>query len=95
MLCLSLPALLLGALLWLRPSVDFSNYFASHMDFYYGALCCIACPFSSLPATPPRRHPGKGEGYTELEDVEDYDALLVPIVLSGAERPSLPCPALS
>ena len=31
-----------------------------------------------------RLHPGKGEGYTELEGVEDDDALLVPIVPSGA-----------
>ena len=54
------------------------------MDFHYATLCHIASPFSSLPATPPRRHPGKGEGYTELEGVEDDDALLVPIVPSGA-----------
>ena len=55
---------------------------------------CAASRARSFPC-PPRRHPGKGEGYMELEDDEDDDALLVPIVPSGAERPSLPCPALS
>ena len=38
-----LSAVLLGALLWLRPSEDFS-YSTSHMDFYYAALCRVACP---------------------------------------------------
>ena len=37
------------------------------VDFNYDALCRFAWPSSSLPAPPPRRRPGKGEGYTELE----------------------------
>ena len=87
----TLSAVLLGALLWLRPSVGFRF---SYCPWTSTTPPCAASRGHSLPC-PPRRHPGKGEGYTELEGVEDDDALLVPIVPCGAERPSLPCPALS